>query len=35
MQAFHQDLANSGRFRATVLPTGEGSPRSCVGLVTS
>jgi caffeoyl-CoA O-methyltransferase len=24
MQAFHQILANSGRFRATVLPTGEG-----------
>lgn len=24
MQAFHQILASSGRFRATVLPTGEG-----------
>jgi caffeoyl-CoA O-methyltransferase len=24
MQAFHHILANSGRFRATVLPTGEG-----------
>ncbi|HVZ72080.1 MAG TPA: O-methyltransferase [Polyangia bacterium] len=24
MQAFHQILADSGRFRATVLPTGEG-----------
>jgi caffeoyl-CoA O-methyltransferase len=24
MQAFHMILANSGRFRATVLPTGEG-----------
>jgi len=24
MQAFHQILANGGRFRATVLPTGEG-----------
>jgi caffeoyl-CoA O-methyltransferase len=24
MQAFHRDLATGGRFRATVLPTGEG-----------